>query len=951
MFGRNLGTLLGPAAGPNTQLAQNLVAAYVSGFRFMELKTVQTLDGEDLAALIPRPCINAQDEGYNCEWSTEQTFNQLSAGFDSVDRVWVGQDFYANRLQDWRISKGRLEAIQGSNSKPMRTAHVLTRSINQTGSKAVISVTTGPIEPGDPGPGRADTWSGFLVGAGGEAVDYRISSLVHHWPSEDGGLIVGVDGSGQVIVRDNAGDHGYRRPIREIPTESWTRLKPMLPGDSIAVHLLATGVRITGRFTKSDTGFDLVVTVVHPHTGREVSKAIYRDIPADRVDGNIALVSHTSPLGEGPGYWFDDLSVAGDLIDLHEERSFGPILGTFHTLSNGLLKMTAQFAPIGPDDNTVANLETQHGGTWTRLASSPIDPQSFTAHFRQEAWSSNVDTPYRVVYEEKIGDTSETKFYEGVLRVPPDDDTFVLAAMNCQNISGGEGQWNHDHFWYPHAEMSAAVINQQPDMVFFAGDQIYEAGLEGIVREPVDESMLDYLNHWYRFVWAFRDVTRDIPSVIIPDDHDVYHGNVWGNDGVKVEGEFSPPTDAGGYLMPTEWVNMMHRTQVAHLPDPVDPEPLSNGISVYHTRMEYAGLSFGIIADRAFKSPPKVVVPDAEVWNGWPQARRYDARDADVEGAELLGERQISFLDEWANDWSSDAWVKVVLSQTLFSNLATLPSGAGSGAVLPSLSHPQPGEYPVNDRLADDMDSNGWPQSGRDTALRVMRKGFAFHIAGDQHLGSFVQYGVDEFGDAGNAFVVPSIANIWPRRWFPPEPGMNRNPYEPRYTGDYFDGFGNRMTVRAVANPVRSGRKPEALYDRSPGYGIIRFYKESRDIESEAWPRWADPTLDPEAKQYAGWPVTVSITSNYGREPVAHLATLVVDGLDDPVIQVRRQSDNDIIYTRRIRGNWFRPPVFDARQRYIVRVGDGRSENDVVLRDLRPVATSDSTLRVTWPAH
>ncbi len=67
---------IGPAAGPNTQLAQNLLSAYVAGARVFELKTVQTIDGEDLRKCIARPCINAEDEGYNCEWSTELTVQQ-----------------------------------------------------------------------------------------------------------------------------------------------------------------------------------------------------------------------------------------------------------------------------------------------------------------------------------------------------------------------------------------------------------------------------------------------------------------------------------------------------------------------------------------------------------------------------------------------------------------------------------------------------------------------------------------------------------------------------------------------------------------------------------------------------------------------------------------------------------------------------------------------------------
>lgn len=76
LFGGKLETPVGPAAGPHTQLAQNIVAAYAAGGRFFELKTVQTLDGEELAKCIGRPCILAFDEGYNCEWSTELTVPQ-----------------------------------------------------------------------------------------------------------------------------------------------------------------------------------------------------------------------------------------------------------------------------------------------------------------------------------------------------------------------------------------------------------------------------------------------------------------------------------------------------------------------------------------------------------------------------------------------------------------------------------------------------------------------------------------------------------------------------------------------------------------------------------------------------------------------------------------------------------------------------------------------------------
>ena len=75
-FGGRTETPFGPAAGPNTQLSENIIAGYFAGARFFELKTVQKMDGEDLARCINRPCIKADDEGYNCEWSTELTVPQ-----------------------------------------------------------------------------------------------------------------------------------------------------------------------------------------------------------------------------------------------------------------------------------------------------------------------------------------------------------------------------------------------------------------------------------------------------------------------------------------------------------------------------------------------------------------------------------------------------------------------------------------------------------------------------------------------------------------------------------------------------------------------------------------------------------------------------------------------------------------------------------------------------------
>ena len=85
IFGEKIETPFGPAAGPNSQLAQNIIASYLAGARFFEVKTVQKMDGADLAACVPRPCILADDEGYNQEWSTELTVAQAR---DEYIKAW-----------------------------------------------------------------------------------------------------------------------------------------------------------------------------------------------------------------------------------------------------------------------------------------------------------------------------------------------------------------------------------------------------------------------------------------------------------------------------------------------------------------------------------------------------------------------------------------------------------------------------------------------------------------------------------------------------------------------------------------------------------------------------------------------------------------------------------------------------------------------------------------------
>jgi arylsulfatase A-like enzyme len=839
-------------------------------------------------------------------------------------RTWIGREYWANRLQDWRIAGGRLECVEARNRFPLRTAFLLTRTTASDAGSFEMSVRTGAIDGDAPG------FSGVLIGAGHESIDHRLTALVHHRPAADGGLLVVADADGLVEVRDNT---------RGSPGRSqWSIAGALAEGDVPVIATASpTGAERRGGavdlrvFVRPEgDGYVLVASTADAESGEVLSRVVVRNLDAEQVDGGLALVSHRGP------HFFEDWTIYGPKVRRHDDRAWGPVLATQYTLAGGTLKLTAQLGPLGDDDPPTASLETRDAdGSWRKRAEATIVRDSWTAPFRIDGWDGAHDTPYRVVYDGHA--------YEGtVRREPVDDDTIVIGSLNCQKTYTGGLQWNHDAIWFPHGELVAALRHHDPDLLFFAGDQIYEGDLDPAQRTPEDAAILDYLSKWYRWCWSFESLTRDRPTVTIPDDHDVYHGNLWGAGGRRARRtETMTAQDSGGYRMSPRFVNMVHRTQTSHLPDPHDDTPIGEGYTVYATTMNYAGVSFAILGDRQFKSSPTVMVPDGNVVNGWFRNEDFDpAAEADVPGAVLLGERQLAMIEAWADDWSGDAWMKVVLSQTPFVNVATLPRDAASGSAIPSIPYLPPGAYPDDHRVAADADSNGWPQSGRDRAVRAFRRAFAVHLAGDQHLASLVQYGVDEFGDAGFAFCAPAIANTWPRRWQPPTPGERREPGAPRYTGDYRDGFGNRMTVYAAANPVQSGREPARLHDRMPGYGVVRLRRDTREMTFEAWPRGVVP-WEPGAEQYPGWPRTVEQLDNGGARRRAHLPRIVVRGLERPVVQVVDEATGRLECSLRLAGAEWMPSV-DGPGPYEVRVHCPDRDIGQVLSSVEPVTAADA---------
>ena len=862
------------------------------------------------------------------------------------DRTWIGERHWANRLQDWRVVNGGVECVEARPAFGMRTLHMLTHRLEEAGEGSFRMTVNVDAPAGD----RAESAAGFLLGAGGAHVDYRLTSQVHGTSAEDGGFLALLDGDGRVGFVD------FEEPVGGGSEGGWVMSSERSLGDfslpagtiELAGDGFAAGPPVPVLLELVGASFDgrrtLAFTARSAEDQSVLSTAYWEDVPPTVFDGAVAVFSHRGPAGAEVGYRFRDWRLAGDLVRADSERAFGPIMFVHYLLNvqpdgTARLGLTAQAGPLGPDDARTATLEiATKKGSFREVSTAQFVPDSATFHFVAEGIDPSQEMRFRVRYAEVDGDGDElpggVSYFEGSWPAEPEDGELTIAVLNCQKSYTGGLRWNESGLWFPHRDVRDHASAHEPDLLYFAGDQIYEGDLSPAVRAPFDRSINDYLHKWYRHGWSFGELTRRLPAVVVPDDHDVYHGNIWGNAGVRMEGpEGTRPQDRGGYTRPPAFVNAVHRTQVAHLPPTADKDgTLANGITTYHTDLHWGGGSFAILDDRMYKSPPSILVPEGEVKNGWFRAEEFDpAASADVPGAELLGASQEAFLADWVSEWRG-AWFKACLSQTPFANVATIPANASGGEVIPSLKVPKVGEYIEGDKRAADADSNGWPQTPRNRSVALLRQARAFHLTGDQHLGSTLRYGVDEFDDAGFVLSSPAVANTWPRRWFPNpderQPGPEVAPGAPAYTGRYFDGFGNRMTVHAVANPKDEGVEPSRLHNRAPGYGLVRVVRDATvkgggHVTLEAWPRHVDPTALG-AVPYGGWPVSFPLSFGDGREPLGYLPTLELEleSHETAAVEVSRfgRDGDEVEYCRPLVNGTMELPVFDKSFSYSVRV-------------------------------
>ena len=724
------------------------------------------------------------------------------------DRVFLGGDCWANPMEDWTVVDG---AAQCSSFGGNRNVHLLTHQLTNTDGSFEMSVQVSQVDVK-----KNELGAGFKIGIRSDINEHRSNCF------SGSGIPAGVVDGKLILAGKTKAFDGLAKP------------------KDLTLKLFGT----------SDGKKYLLLLRATDSEGRELG-SISHATDSQMILGNVALWNNFAKgsirrIGKAQGsrYRFKDWTVSGDAFTVDESRKFGPLLWTMYSLSDSrgdegfVLKLSALTGPLGEKDNKDIELLVKKDGQWNSLGSAELDTDAWTATFRIPNWDEKAETPYKVVYREAQRDGSEKESsWTGTIKANPSGRPLRLGALTCQKDYG-----------FPYGPVCENLLRLDPDMLYFSGDQLYEDhGGFGLIRKPADRAILNYLRKYYMHGWAFRDAMRNAPTICLPDDHDVFQGNIWGEAGAAMNKK-GGASSRGGYIEPARMVNAVHKTNCGHHPDYYDPTPVNQDISVYYGDMVYGGVSFAIIADRQWKSGPEKV-DTASGRADHVTDKDFDTSKLDLPDLVLLGQRQEDFLKQWVDDWRGHS-MKVLLSQTVFAGVAT--------------HHGKIGGY-----LKADLDSGAWPQTARDRAIKIIRKGMPLHINGDQHLTSLAQYGVDAQRDGFWSFCTPAISAGYPRWWHPERAGMkheNRPAHGLPHTGEYVDGMGNLVYVYAVGDPEVQSKKNryEVAHQKGSGFGLVTIDTEKKTYLIESF-KFLVNSLDGKASnQFPGWPVTIQQKENNG---------------------------------------------------------------------------------------
>ena len=625
-------------------------------------------------------------------------------------RVWVGPEYWANRLQDWRIHEGRLECI--NNSRSLRTVHVLTRYLNRKDGAFTMSLQTGTLSESAR---RTDAWAGFLLGAGSLEDDYRMRALIHQAHGRQGGLIAGINGKGEIAVIDN---EDRRKPLS---LQRDRQFHPSgIPESGINLHLLAI---------PSGKAYRLTLWARNHTSGETIDSAYIDGIGKERLQGNLALAAHIEDTSHKTSFWFKKWKMEGAKIQKSDRRQFGPVLGARYTISQGTLRMTAQMPPLSKENLKKVKLEIREKGTdeWQVAGRAGIHTPGWMATFQIGDWNSRKAWDYRMSYP--LRESPEPHYMKGTIMKEPGKGSLVMAGMSgiksMQHPIGETCHFTGDSIGFPHQRILSNILKHQPDILAYTGNQVHKNLPTSVKSDSSDDLYLDYLYKWYLFCWAHGALTRNIPTIMLPGQRDLYRRPLQVADKQR-----TGQTALASHHRPASFINMVQKSQTGHLPVPYDPAPNRWGIPAFYTNLQYGGLDLAIVETNKFREKDSNQTPK-------PQKATTGRTGA-------LGQRQLYFLKDWTHSWKG-AHIKAVISQSSITDQKILPASSGKGFA-------SEGKTPAMSAQENQPDPE-WKE-----ALEIIRMAHALMITSGQSAAYAIHQGIHQKGDAGFEFGIPPFS-------------------------------------------------------------------------------------------------------------------------------------------------------------------------------------------------
>jgi len=758
-------------------------------------------------------------------FSKTQSNDTLIFNWDEIpNQKWLGYNFWCNTILDWKIEDNKVIAHPFISRN--RTAHITSHSIEDSIGYLKIQVDIQIFSKTD-----SQAEFGFLVGAGGSDLDSKTNNFVYNTLSPRHAHKIIISKEGYAELRDYSND---------------TLIQQMAITPSSLKHFNDTNGATIGIEYKNDSLVRLFVKSEDQLQQSDFFK-FQKKIPT----GNIALF-YNSKSSFRANASFDNFKVNGDVFSTHFSTSMvDPILASFYTNTSDSLFVCAQLMPFKLiDSDSIILILADSVNSYLLKFTGKYDSTNYQLNFRIPLTVNAERFTYSIRYS-----GNQSKFIHpksGTIRKSPIHNEAKIMALNCNGFTFfHSGGIDYKNLLYPYRQIKKGYKIQQPDVLTFLGDQIYESRPEAAIRKH-PFCLDDYLYKWSIWCYSFREIMLNQPTIIMTDDHDVYQGNIWGNGGIKAKK--SPLTkipkyytannydtwqqDNGGYFMGVDFVNMVTKSQTSHLPYPNNPV-LKNGMINYYTSYQYGNLDFLILEDRKFKSAPSQ--NDFQVYNGFAIEDSISYNKYHNDSFKLLGKKQLEFLDKWVNQPIQKNESKIILTQSAYVSLTSIPLDYNPLKDRPAKKDSTP------QKVSPDMDTNGWPKVGRDRALNTIGDHPVLFISGDQHIGAVIEV-FDSSQNSIPFYSVPAIANTWPRIWWPEN--ESNSPL-----GFFTDAFGNQLNVKAVSNPNPQAPYPNNINYKSPGFGIIQFNKEGNKADLHAYPLYFD-ALSP-GNEFEGWPQTV----------------------------------------------------------------------------------------------